>query len=149
MRFTLDTNILVSAFIAKHGHPANLLELALTVDSIELVLSEPILNELEDVLTRDEVKNRFSYTNRDIKRIVRTLEEAARIVPVKSKFTVVREDSKDDMVLNAALDGKADYIVSGDRHLLKLDSFRGIKIVKPRRMMRIISEMFPELVLRL
>jgi len=54
MRITLDTNVLVSAFIAKHGHPALLLELAVTLEGIQLVLSEPILRELEDVLSRDK-----------------------------------------------------------------------------------------------
>lgn len=67
MRFTLDTNVLVSAFIAKHGYSANLLELALTVESIQLILSESILREFEDVLMRDEVRDRFSYTHQDIR----------------------------------------------------------------------------------
>jgi len=149
MRFTLDTNVLVSAFIAKHGHSANLLELALTVESIELVLSRPILHELEDVLSRDEVRKRFSYSDRDIERIGKTLEKSSTIIQVRSALKVVKDDPKDDTILNAALDGNADYIVSGDRHLLKLRRFRGIKIVKPKEMMDVISEKFPEFVLRL
>jgi len=103
MSFALDTNILVSAFIAKYGHSANLLQLALTVEPIELVLSEPILQELEGVLSRDEVRSRFSYTNQDIRRIVNTLRKTARIVTVKSRFKVIREDPRDDIVLNTGM----------------------------------------------
>jgi putative PIN family toxin of toxin-antitoxin system len=148
MRITLDTNVLVSAFIAKHGHSANLLELALTVEVTELLLSEPILQELEDVLLRDEVRSRFSYTQQDIRKIVGTLRRSARIVSPTSKFVVIREDPKDDLILNTAYDGNAEYIVSGDSDLLKLKRFKGIRIVTPKQMMEIISRKFPELFFR-
>jgi putative PIN family toxin of toxin-antitoxin system len=148
MRISLDTNVLVSAFIAKHGHSANLLELALTVEVVELVLSEPILRELEDVLLRDEVRSRFSYTQQDIRKIVSTLRRSARIVSPTTKFVVIREDPKDDVILNSAYDGDAEYIVSGDSDLLKLKRFKGIMIVTPKQMMEIISRKFPEFVFR-
>ena len=144
MRITLDTNVLVSAFIAKHGYSANLLELSLTLEHIELVLSTPILQELEHVLGRNEIKNRFEYTEHDIKKIVSTLKASAKVISLNSKFRVVKEDPKDDMILNTAYDGCVDYIVSGDNHLLKLRNFKGIKIVNPKRMMSILSKKFPE-----
>jgi predicted nucleic acid-binding protein len=56
MRVTFDTNVLVSAFIAKHGRPASLMQLALTLETIELFLSNPILTEFEDVLMRRSAK---------------------------------------------------------------------------------------------
>ncbi len=146
MRITLDTNVLVSAFIAKHGHPANLLELVLTLEDIELVLSVPILKELQDVLSRREVRTRFSYSERDVKKIIKTLFNSAKIASIKSRFRIVEEDPKDDLVINTAYEGKSDYIVSGDQHLLKLGRFRHIRIVKPRQMLEIISRKFPELI---
>lgn len=146
MRITLDTNVLVSAFIAKHGHPAVLLELAVTLEGIQLVLSEPILKELEDVLSRDEVRGRFTYSAKDIREIVRRITRSAEILRPKSKFKTVKEDPKDDVVLNTAHDGKADYIVSGDNHLLKLRKFRGIRIVNPKEMLDILGRSFPELI---
>jgi putative PIN family toxin of toxin-antitoxin system len=149
MRFTLDTNVLVSAFIARHGHSANPLELALTVESIKLVLSKRILQEFEDVLMRDEVKDRFSYTSQDVRRRVTALRQSAIIVRVRSRFKVIKEDPKDDIVLNTACDGKSDYIVSGDRDLLRTRRFRGIRIVNPRQMMGIISKEFPDFVMRM
>jgi len=148
MRFTLDTNVLVSAFIARHGHSANLLELALTLESIELILSETILRELEDVLTGDEVRERFSYTHQDVRKRVSALRKSAIIVPVRSRCKVVKEDPKDNIVLNTAYDGKAHYIVSGDKHLLKVRRFKGIRVVNPKQMMDIISKEFSVFVLR-
>jgi len=148
MRITLDTNVLVSAFIAKHGHSANPLELALTVEVIEMVLSEPILRELGDVLLRDEVRNRFSYTQQDIRKIVGTLRKSAKIVSPTSRFVVIKEDPKDDVILNTAYDGNAEYIVSGDSAMLKLRRFKGIRIVTPKQAMDIISRKFPEFVFR-
>ncbi len=149
MRVTFDTNVLVSAFIAKHGHSANLLQIALTLEQIELVLSKPILDEFEDVLKRKDVRSRFEYTEGDIRRIVSALKKSSKIVRVKSKFRVVKEDPTDDVVLNTAHDGKAGYIVTGDQHLLKLRGFRNIKIVSPKKMIEVTSERFPDFVFRL
>jgi len=149
MRVTLDTNILVSAFIAKHGHSANVLELALTLEGLELVLSRPILQELGDVLRREEVRTRFTYTDRDIKQIMSVLQRSARMVPVESRFRVVKDDPKDDVILGTAYDGKAEYIVSGDRHLLKMGRFKGIRIVNPKQMAKILARKFPQLMLNL
>ncbi len=146
MRITLDTNVLVSAFIAKHGHSADLLELSLTVESLELVLSDEILEEFEGVLMRHDVRRRFAYTRQDIKKTAATLRNLSKLVSPKSKFHVVRDDPKDNVILNCAHDGDADYIVSGDSHLLKLGRFRDIKIVSPKKMMDIISREFPELI---
>jgi len=149
MRITPDTNVLVSAFIAKHGRSADLLELALTVQLIRLVLSDSILREFSDVLMRAEVRSRFAYTYKDVKRIVNALRESAEVILPKSTFKVVKDDPKDNVILNTAHDGHADYIVSGDMHLLKLGSFKGIKIVNPKRMMDIIYSEFPNFVFRL
>lgn len=146
MRVTFDTNVLVSAFIAKQGNPANLLELALALEDVELVLSKQILRELKEVLGRREVRKRFTYTERDVSRIVSILEKSTRVVMIKSQFHVVKDDPKDDIVLATAYDGKARYIVSGDHHLLRLGTFRGIKIVNPKKMLGIIAGKFPELI---
>lgn len=147
MRITLDTNVLVSAFIAKQGYSASVLDLALTVENMQLILSEPILKELQAVLNRDEVRERFSYSRHDIKQLVSRLRALAKIVPLRSRFAVIKEDPQDDAILNTAYSGNADYIVSGDRHLLILRRFKGIRIVNPRQMIEIISRKFPELML--
>jgi putative PIN family toxin of toxin-antitoxin system len=149
MRITTDTNVLVSAFIAKQGHPASLLEAILTLEDMHLILSRPILRELGEVLMREEVTARFPYTERDVDILVNTLSRSAKIAQIKSHFKIVKEDPKDNIIVNTAYDGKADYIVSGDGHLLRLGRFKGSRIVKPKQMLEIISRKFPEIVVRL
>jgi hypothetical protein len=147
MRIALDTNVLVSAFISKRGQPARLLDILLTFPEIQLVSSNSILEELRDVLSREEVKERFHYSTRDIKSFVRAVRSVSVVVKIKSNFKVIAGDPKDDVVLNTAHDAKADYIVSGDHHLRELKGFKGIKIVNPNRMMRIIMRKFGEFII--
>jgi putative PIN family toxin of toxin-antitoxin system len=116
MRITLDTNVLVSAFISKQGHPAAVLDLALTFNEIELALSEPVLDEFGYVLSRPDVKERFDYSSQDI-----------------AEFA-------------GAHDGKSDYIVSGDHHLQKVRRFKGIRILSPKSMMNTIQRKFGEMI---
>ena len=146
MRVTLDTNVLVSAFISKYGHSASILDIVTTFDAITLVLSEEILEEFGDVMGREEVRERFDYGRTDVKEFTGAIRGVAKIISVKSSFKVVEEDPKDDMVLNTAYDGNAAYIVSGDRHLQNVRRFRGIMIVSPRQFMGIITKGFGELI---
>jgi predicted nucleic acid-binding protein len=62
-------------------------------------------------------------------------------VKVKSRFKKVKADpTDDDIILRTAYDGKADYIVSGDEHLLALKEFKGIKIVTVSEMLEVLKE---------
>ena len=147
MKITLDTNVLVSAFISKKGNPAKILNLIADIDGIQLILSEEILDEFKDVLSRKKIKEVFGWKQKDIDDIVKTVRDAAVIVKVKSDFKTVNEDSNDDMVLNTAYDGKCDYIVSGDKHLKNLKIFKGIKILPPKNMIDEIVEKFKEFII--
>jgi len=147
MNVTLDTNVLVSAFISKDGQPAALLDLILTFPEVEPVLSEPIVLEFNNVLARSEVRNRLAYSARDVARLVNAVRDASTLVEVRSKFRVVTEDPKDDIIINAAYDGNADYIVSGDRYLQRLGRFRHIEIVNARNMLNILRQRFGEFII--
>ena len=68
------------------------------------------------------------------------MKSAARIVQVKSKFKAVKEDPDDDTIIRAAYDSKANYIVSGDKHLLSLGEFRGIRIATVDEMLGLLKE---------
>lgn len=146
MRVTLDTNILVSAFISKQGLSANILDIVITFEEMTLILSDEILEEFEDVMAREEVTERFDYSEADIRRFSAAIRSVAKIVKMKSNFKMVEEDPKDDIVLNTAYDGKASYIVSRDSHLQNVKKFRDIRIVSPKEFMRIITRRFGELI---
>jgi len=66
------------------------------------------------------------------------LGRVAQVASVKSRLQVIKEDPKDDMILETAYDGRAHVIVSGDSHLLALQDFRGIKILTVQSMLELI-----------
>ena len=147
MKLTLDTNVLVSAFVSKQGHPGKLIDVILAFPEIRLALSEPILLEFRDVMMREEVRERFGYSAKEVESFVEDLRRVSNMVTVKSRLMVVKEDHKDDIVINTAIDANSDFIVSGDSHLQKMKRFRRIKIVNPRQMIEMISSRFGELII--
>lgn len=146
MRVTFDTNVLVSAFISKQGLPADILDLVATFDEIELVLSDGILKEFTRVMKREEVIKRFGYTESDVSKFEVAIKDVSQIATVKSGFKAVGEDPTDDMILNTAIDGKAEYIISGDKHLRKLKRFKGVRIVTPRAFMSRVTRQFGDMI---
>ncbi len=144
MKIAVDTNVVVSAFISKMGQPAALLNVALTFAEMEILLSDEILEEFRNVLLRQEVRERFEYTEDDVSGFIETLRHAVTIVTPVSGFKVVREYPDDDIVINTAFDGEADYIVSGDRHLRNVKRFKNILIVSPKSMLDVIVRRFGE-----
>jgi putative PIN family toxin of toxin-antitoxin system len=121
-RVVLDTNVLVSAFLKGGVSRKLLLDLLQTQN---VVLSAPMLAELADVLSREKFGVKAEAVNRYISILIRQ----TIVVPFVSNIKIVLEDPDDDIVLNTAISGKADYIVSGDKHLLKIANYNHIQIV--------------------
>ena len=132
MKVVLDTNVLVSALI-KAGKPRDLFNKL--AKNKQIVLSRAILEEFLDVI--EDVKVAKYRSEQDLAVFLEALGNAATIVQVKSRFKAVKEDPDDDIIVRAAYDGKADYIVSGDRHLLALKEFKGIRILTVDEMLNI------------
>jgi putative PIN family toxin of toxin-antitoxin system len=128
VRVVVDTNILVSALIY-HGKP-HILVLKL-LEGHTVILSRQMLAELADVLTRDK----FAVKTSQVDRFLAVLVRKSKVVTPSSRFKIISEDPDDDIVLNTAYAGKAEYIVTGDRHLLALREFKRIKIVKVAQML--------------
>lgn len=128
----IDTNVLISALIGQ-GKPRRLVSRLL--EGHVVVSSKQMLTELEDVLSRGkflEVRNARSNEFLSI------LSNRSLYVTIKRPPTIVTEDPDDDIVLSTAYKGRADYIISGDRHLLKLREFKRIKIVTVEEMLEIL-----------
>jgi uncharacterized protein len=134
LRVVLDTNVLVSAIISD-GKPRELFRKGITKEFC-IITSDLLLRELAAVLRRPK----FKTDENEIHRIILALMQAAEVVEVVSKFNMVEEDPKDDMIVETAYDGKADFVVSGDSHLLALNSFRDIKIISVKRMLACLEE---------
>ena len=134
LRVVLDTNVLVSAIISD-GKPRELLRKGISKEFC-IVTSDLLLKELGTVLRRPK----FKTDEDEIHRIILALMQIAEVVDVVSKFDPVEEDPKDNMVVETAFDGNADFIVSGDGHLLALKSFRGITIVDVKQMLEALTD---------
>jgi uncharacterized protein len=125
MRVVLDTNILVSALLWR-GTPHRCL-LAVRAGLADLILSQPILDELRSVLVA-----KFRYTTTDADQAVRIVQSGAVLVEITGQLRVVRDDPADDKFVETARTGRAEYLVSGDRHLLHLDPATGVVVISAR-----------------
>jgi len=133
VRVVVDTNVLVSAVI-NNGKSRKLVFKLLEAHVV--ICSRQMLAELADVLSR----GKFLVTGVQVDKFISILVGKAQVVQVGSISEVVLEDPDDDIVLSTALSGKADYIVSGDRHLLKLACYEKTHIVSVNEFIRIISK---------
>ena len=130
MRVVLDTNVLVSALLTAGGPPDAIVRAAYNGD-FQLVASSPLVAELRSVLIRPRIKERLGWSDQEIAAFITHFSEQAVIVQPQTRVAVVVSDPADNKVLEAAIDGKADYVVSGDRHLLELRGYQDIPIVSP------------------
>lgn len=128
IRAVLDTNILISALLFK-GIPGQLLEFAIA-GSFRAVTSPTLLDELDEKL-----RGKFQLRGTEADQVRSDLEDLCDVVSTIPHLEAVKDDPDDDRVLECAVAGRADVIVSGDRHLLKLGSFDGIAILSVRHFM--------------
>ncbi len=130
MKVTVDTNILVSATFW-NGDSHKIIEFVENKKLI-LILSQAILKEYAKVLQYEEIQEKIQKKNLVMKHTVLKIAQLSMIVDPKKKVKVVKDDPDDDAILECALEGNVNYIISQDKHLLNLGEFEGIKIVKPR-----------------
>jgi putative PIN family toxin of toxin-antitoxin system len=137
MKVVLETNVLVPALIKTRKPRELLLKIAEKRRKAQLILSRGILEEFLEVVNEEKVRRYVD--EEDIVAFLRAVGSIAKIVRVRSKFKVVKEDPEDDVILRTAYDSNANYIVSGDKHLLSLGEFRGTKIVTVNDMLIIVK----------
>lgn len=133
-RLAVDTNVVVRAAIGTGSSRQFWLE-ALLGGKCTLVTSDEIICEIREVLGRPK----FRLDEGQINKAMSELESLSDVIETRSRFRVVKRDPDDDMFINAAYDGRAGYIVSGDSDLLDLKEFRGIKMVTAAQMLGILQ----------
>ncbi len=124
-RIVVDTNVLISAVFFK-GKPDVILE-AWRAGSLEIILSEEILHEYSEVLKRLSEK----YPSIDISGILSVFASGCRIVEPEVIGEQICDDADDDKFLAAAIGGDAGIVISGDKHLLDVNGYSGIEILRP------------------
>jgi putative PIN family toxin of toxin-antitoxin system len=133
MRAVLDTNILVSAFIRTRGRVMPLWQAA-RERRYQLVLSPAIIAEVAETLRKD-----FSWEERRLINRSKLMARMGEMVVPRLVIDVVLDDPDDNRILECAVEGKADLIVSGDRDLLRLKSYQAIPIVRPIDFLRTLD----------
>lgn len=126
----LDTNVLLSGLIASFGHPAAIVDASKRGDFV-FITSEILLWELDKVSRYPRIYKPYRLSENKLGEYFESLRFYATIVYPKSIPKVISNQPIDNVVLATAVAGKADYIVSGDRHLLGLKKYKGIKILPP------------------
>ena len=124
-KIVCDTNILISALIFPGGKPDQVIKLA-QIGKVTLFTSPDILLEFRKVLA-----NKFKLSEQRINELVDTITSFATIVKPKMKVSVIEQKEDDNRILECAVEGKCDYIISGDEHhILPLKQYKGIKILR-------------------
>jgi putative PIN family toxin of toxin-antitoxin system len=125
VKAVLDTNVLVSALLYQ-GTPHRIL-LAAEQGLYELVISEEMLRELERVLLQ-----KFRLASEETQEAIQMLRAIGTQIEIEEPETIVAEDPDDDKFLAAALASGAPFLVSGDKHLLRLRAYKKVQIVTAR-----------------
>lgn len=120
---TLDSNVYVSA-LNFGGVPLRLLDMA-RLGEIRLDVSATVPDEVERVLCE-----KFRWAPANAKQIRAEIERFANVITPSESLTVVKADPDDDRIVECAAAARSDYIVTGDKHLLMLRSYRGTRIAK-------------------
>ena len=136
MKIVLDTNVWLSG-IFWDGEASKILEKAEKKD-IQIIISEDILSEIIKVLNRESKFQKYILNLRlSIEDLLRTILSISTLIETKTKLDIIKADPKDNIILEAALEGKAEHIISYDNHLLNMIEFRNIKIINPGEFLKI------------
>jgi len=130
LRVVPDVNVVVSAIITPTGVPGRIYS-AWKRREIYFITSAVIITKTLEVLRRPHILNAFPIDENGVRGIQSLLEQRAILTPHALDLKVVAQDPEDDTILIAAVEGKADCIISGDRHLKNLGSYENIPILTP------------------
>ncbi|MFH1209698.1 MAG: putative toxin-antitoxin system toxin component, PIN family [archaeon] len=137
MRITVDTNILISATFWK-GNSFRIIE-KVENKELELVLSKDIIKEFIGVLNYEEIQDKIKDKNLEMQKTVEDIISISIVIEPQQKFDIIKDDVKDNIIIESAFEGKVDYIITKDKHLLKLKEFRSIKIISPEEFLKLFD----------
>lgn len=124
-RVVFDTNVLISA-LGWDAKPETCLEQVYD-DQVEGFISPAMLDELRRVMEYP----RFEFGEQQKQSFLEIVLASFHVVEPGVSLNVIEADPDDDAILECAVVSDADYVVSGDSHLLDLDSYRGVRVVRP------------------
>lgn len=134
LKVVLDSNVIISA-IQYGGNPQIAFE-AVVKGFVSGFISPLIISEILGVLS-----DKFKYSSSKLEEIDKILRWKFILVYPSISTDQIKNDPADNMFLECAAEAGADYIISGDRHLLGLKSFRGIKIANPAEFVKLLEDL--------
>lgn len=137
IRAVLDANVLVSAIINPTGTPARLVALW-RAERFTVVVSDALMRELYEVLHYPKILVRHGWSEAQMRAFVGELAHYAIRTPGALTLTVIEDDPADNRYLECAVEGAADFLVTGDQLLLNLGAYQGVTILTPRAFLDVL-----------
>jgi putative PIN family toxin of toxin-antitoxin system len=122
-KIVIDTNIYISA-IFWGEKPREVVDLG-RCGQVLIFTSSEIQAEIDDIL-----KNKFGLSVEETTNILLDFSTITNTIQIQHRIAVISDDPDDDKFIECAMSSRSDFIVSGDKHLIRLGNYRGIKIVK-------------------
>jgi putative PIN family toxin of toxin-antitoxin system len=136
MRAVLDTNVVISATLIRGGNEDQILR-AWQRGAFDLVLSPEILEEIGRALLYEKLQKFQWMSEEEIVALLEALGQESILVLGRVAVKICR-DPEDDKFLAAAIEGQARYVVSGDKDLLAVKAYRGIRVLRPATFLKIL-----------
>jgi putative PIN family toxin of toxin-antitoxin system len=137
IRAVLDANVLVGGIVTE-GVPRSILR-AWRSGHFHLVVSQATLDEIGRVLRYPKIARRHRWSESEIHAFMESLGALAILTPGQLRLNVVATDPSDNRYLECAIEGQADCLVTGDRHLLKLAAYGEVEILSPREFLELLA----------
>ena len=141
MRIVLDTNVLISALLSPRSNSTQILRFVID-DAVSLVISRNIIDEANRVVRYPKLVKLLEKNGIKPDEIAFTIEKLSKIAsvtPGELTLDVIQDDPSDNEIVACAVEGEADFIISGDHHLTELKEFRGIMILNPATLLAIVK----------
>lgn len=127
IRAVVDTNVVLSGFLSHKGNPSKVIDVWARKAFVPII-SPPLKKEYLAVLTYDRIQRYLGNNLKETFKTLRSLLKIAEIVYPKVTISLFK-DPYDDMLIEAAISGEADFIVSGDKGVLEIEQYKTIKIL--------------------
>jgi hypothetical protein len=137
VKVVLDTNVWVSIFLQKILAD----EFSRANKNLTVYISEEIILEISKVLLYPKIAKILRKANINEKEILEAIKEKSILVKPKVKLNIIEEDVEDNKILECAEAAGAVFVVSGDKHLLKLGTFRKTRVLSPREFLDYITKL--------
>ncbi|MEA2081386.1 MAG: putative toxin-antitoxin system toxin component, PIN family [Elusimicrobiota bacterium] len=139
LKVVIDTNQFVSAVISRKGASAQLLK-AWQNCLYTLVTSKKIIKEIKRVFEYPHIAKKYHLKKKDTTLLISLVEHEAAVLSDSLHLNVIKDDPDDNKFLACAVEANANYIVSGDKHLLNLRHYKNISVVTVRKFLEILKQ---------